>query len=142
MSVAKSGQAIPASVKRGRNQAEARRAIDAAFPFPCCAICGLQIATCLQIAHLDHDAANNAPDNLARLCPTHHWMYDAGLYPVEGIRLLQAHWQRVQGIPDHKARMKDAGQKAALSRKRSAAARKAASTQQANARTRLEASRA
>ena len=72
-------------------------------------------------AHLDHNAGNNTPDNLARLCPTHHWMYDAGLYPVEAIRSLQAHWQATLGRPDHKGRMKDAGAKAALTRKRKAA---------------------
>jgi predicted restriction endonuclease len=91
-------------------------------------VCGLQLTTCLTVAHLDHDASNNAPDNLARLCQTHHWMYDAGLYPLEAIRLLQAHWQTVRGVASHKARMKDAGAKAALTRKRRAAARKAAVT--------------
>ena len=115
-----------------RNQVEARRVIDAAYPFRCCAVCGLQVATCLQIAHLDHNAGNNDPDNLARLCPTHHWMYDSGLYPVEAIRLLQAHWQSTEGKPDHKGRMKDAGVKVALTRKRRAAARKAVATRQAN----------
>lgn len=114
-----------------RNQAEARRVINDAFPFRCCAVCGLQVATCLQIAHLDHNAGNNDPENLARLCPTHHWMYDAGLYPVEAIRLMQAHWQATEGKPDHKGRMKDAGVKAALTRKRRAAARKAVATRQA-----------
>jgi predicted restriction endonuclease len=74
-----------------RNQTKAKRVLNTAYPFHCCAVCGLQIATCLQIAHLDQDPGNNVPDNLARLCPTHHWMYDAGLYPVEAIRLLQAH---------------------------------------------------
>ena len=113
-----------------RNQAEARRVANAAYPFRCCAVCGLQIATCLQIAHLDHNAGNNDPDNLARLCPTHHWMYDAGLYPVEAIRQLQDHWQSTEGKPDHKGRMKDAGAKAALTRKRRAAARKAVATRQ------------
>lgn len=117
----------------GRNQSEARRVINREFPFQCCVICGLQAAACLQVAHLDHNAGNNARDNLARLCPTHHWMYDAGLYPVEAIRLLQEHWQATKGVPDHKPRMKDAGAKAALSRKRSAAARKAVATRRANA---------
>ncbi len=60
-----------------RNQAEARRIANDAYPFHCCVVCGLQVATCLQIAHLDHNAANNVPSNLARLCPTHHWMYDS-----------------------------------------------------------------
>ena len=113
---------------RRRNQAEARRVANLAYPFRCCVICGLQIATCLQIAHLDHDASNNAPENLSRLCPTHHWMYDAGFYPVDALRQLQRHWQDMRGVPDHKARMKDAGAKASRTRKRAAAAREAAGT--------------
>lgn len=121
------------TIARVRNQAAARRVVDRAFPFDCCVICGLQLKTCLQVAHLDQDAANNVPDNLARLCPTHHWMYDAGLYPIEAIRLLQAHWQATQGVPSHKARMKDAGAKAALKRKRTAAAHKAVATRRGNA---------
>jgi predicted restriction endonuclease len=99
-----------------RNQAVARRVVNEAYPFHCCAVCGLQVATCLHIAHLDHRSGNNAPDNLARLCPTHHWMFDAGLYPVEAIRMLQVHWQKTRGTPDHKGRMKDAGAKAAVTR--------------------------
>ena len=96
-------------------------------------MCGLQLPACLQVALLDHNAANNMPDNLAYLCPTHHGMYDAGVYPIEAIQPLQAHWQKTKGIPNHKPRMKDAGVKAALARKRSAAARKAVITRQANA---------
>ena len=116
-----------------RNQAAARGVASVAYPFQCCVVCGLQLRTCLQIAHLDQNAGNNAADNLARLCPTHHWMYDAGLYPPEAIRLLRAHWQATQGKPDHKPRMKDAGARAAVTRKRSAAARKAIATRKANA---------
>lgn len=115
-----------------RNQAAARRVLNEHCPFKCCAVCSLQIATCLTVAHLDHNAANNAPDNLARLCQTHHWMYDAGLYPVAAIKLLQVHWQATKGVPDHKRRMKDAGAKAALTRKRRAAARKASATRRRN----------
>ena len=111
-----------------RNQPEARHVPNEHYPFKCCAVCGLQLATCLTVAHLDHDASNNTPDNLARLCQTQHWMYDAGLYPIEAIRLLQAHWQTIRGVPSHKARMKDAGAKAALTRKRRAAAEKAVAT--------------
>jgi len=59
-------------------------------------------------------------------------MYDAGLYPVEAIRLLQAHWQTIEGVPDHKGRMKDAGAKAAITRKRRAAGRKAAEKRREN----------
>jgi hypothetical protein len=116
-----------------RNQSTARRVLNERCPFKCCAVCGLQIATCLTIAHLDHNAGNNRPDNLARLCQTHHWMYDSGFYPKEAISLLQAHWQTVKGIPDHKGRMKDAGAKAALTRKRRSAARKASETRKLNA---------
>jgi 5-methylcytosine-specific restriction endonuclease McrA len=31
----------------------------------------------LQIAHIDHDKTNNAPDNLISLCPRHHAKMDA-----------------------------------------------------------------
>ena len=124
------GHDVPAPLLkvRGRNQPEAWRIADRTYPFRCCAVCGLQMVACLQVAHLDHDAANNEPSNLAHLCPTHHGMYDAGLYPVEGIRLLQAHWQITQGVANHALRMKDAGPKAVRTRKRNAAARKAAAT--------------
>jgi hypothetical protein len=124
---------------RSRKQAEARRVIDREFTFKCCAVCGLQIETCLQVAHLDQNALNNSPDNLARLCPTHHWMLDCGLYPVEAIRILQAHWQVTRGQGDHKARMKDAGKKAARARMWSAAGRKAAVTRARNAAARATA---
>jgi predicted restriction endonuclease len=123
-------QGLADAIKK-RNSNQARRVMNEKFPFRCCAICGLQVATCLQIAHLDHDASNNAEENLARLCPTHHWMYDCGLYPLEAIRLLQAHWQETQGIPEHKARMKDAGVKALATRRRRASAVKAEATRKA-----------
>jgi len=111
-----------------RKQAAARRVATAAYPIRCCVICGLEIPTCMTIAHLDHNAGNNEPDNLAFMCQTHHWMFDSGLYPIAAIRLLRAHWQETKGVPSHKARMKDAGAKAARSRKRSAGARKAWAT--------------
>ena len=116
-----------------RNQGEARRVADEAYAFKCCAVCGLQVPSCLQIAHLDHNAGNNDAGNLAHLCPTHHWMYDAGLYRVRAIRLLRADWQRTKSVPNHKPRMKDAGAKAACKRKRSAAAKAAWDTRRAKA---------
>lgn len=122
----------PNSAPLGRNQGEARRIAATAYPFRCCVVCGLQIPTCLTIAHLDHNAGNNDPDNLARLCQTHHWMFDAGLYPIEAIKLLRAHWQKTKGVPDHKPRMKTAGADAARTRKRKAAARKAVETRRRN----------
>jgi hypothetical protein len=46
-----------------------------------CAICfGLNRDTSLksgQVAHLDHDATNNSPGNLAFLCLEHHDLYDS-----------------------------------------------------------------
>jgi hypothetical protein len=111
-----------------RNQVQARAVAAKHHPFKCCVICGLQVATCLEIAHLDHKSGNNAPDNLAYLCKTHHWMHDADLYPTAAIKLLRRHWQKTQGVPSHKARMKDAGKRAAATRKLSASARKAWAT--------------
>lgn len=122
-------------IVRKRNQAEAKRVADETYPFRCCCVCGIQLDTCLQIAHLDQDPTNNSPENLAHLCPTHHWMYDCNLYPLEAIKLMQAHWQETKGIPEHKPRMKDAGAKAALTRKRSAAAHKAVATRRSRAET-------
>jgi hypothetical protein len=114
-----------------RKQAVARRIAMGAYPFRCCVVCGLQIQTCLMVAHLDQNAGNNDPDNLAFMCQTHHWMFDAGLYPIEAIKLLRSHWQSTGGVPSHKARMKDAGAKAARSRLLSTRARKAWATRRA-----------
>ena len=58
-------------------------------------------------------------------------MFDVGLYPLKAIRLMRARWQETKGEACHKARMKDAGVKAALTRRRSAAARKAWATRRA-----------
>jgi len=52
MSATDSDSNVPQPTARDRNQAEARRVINTAYPFRCCAVCGLQIETCLQIAHL------------------------------------------------------------------------------------------
>ncbi len=122
-----------------RNQNEARKVATKTYPFRCCVICGLQIPTCLAVAHLDQNAGNNDSDNLAWLCWTHHWMFDCGFYPIEGIKLLRAHWPRPDGhLPSHMPRMKDAGAKAAITRKRRAAARKAVATRRAAATAKLE----
>ncbi len=111
-----------------RRQAEARRVALAAYPFVCCVVCGLRLKSCMTVAHLDHRPGNNDADNLAWLCPTHHGMYDCELYPVEAIRLLRSHWQETEGVACHRARMKQAGAKAAATRKRTAAAKKAWAT--------------
>lgn len=108
-----------------RRQGEARRVAAAEYPFVCCVVCGVQLASSMTVAHLDHRPGNNDPDNLAWLCPTHHGMYDCGLYPLEAIKLLRSHWQETRGVACHKARMKEAGAKAAMTRRRVAAAKKA-----------------
>jgi hypothetical protein len=58
----------------------------------------LQVPTCLTVAHLDHKAGRNDPDNLAWLCWTHHWMFDADFYPIEAIRLMRQRWQDTKGV--------------------------------------------
>lgn len=126
------GTATPSTARLPRKQAEARRVAKKAYTFRCCVVCGLQLGTCITVAHLDHNAGNNEPDNLAYLCQTHHWMYDAGFYPVEVIRHLRAHWQSTKGIPDHGPRMRTAGADAARTRKRRRTARKAADSRRRN----------
>jgi hypothetical protein len=59
-------------------------------------------------------------------------MFDAALYPIEAIKLLRAHWQVTEGVPDHRGRMKGAGPKAAKTRAQRAAARERADTSQVN----------
>ena len=40
-----------------------------------------------QIAHLDHDASNNSPDNLAFLCLDHHDQYDSRPSQAKGLTI-------------------------------------------------------
>jgi hypothetical protein len=81
-----------------------------------CVMCGFGIEEILEVAHLDQDRKNNRIDNLAILCPNCHKMHDIGLIPrdiVEKMRdaKLQVNW---------KLRIKDAGEKAARTRKANA----------------------
>src|SRR5690242_6854388 len=80
-----------------RKQGEAHKIAAARYQFRCCVVCGLQLPASLTVAHLDHRPGNNDPDNLAYLCGTHHWMYDAGLYPIDAIKMLREHWQETKG---------------------------------------------
>lgn len=114
-----------------RNSGEARRVMRGHYPFVCCVICGLEIKTCLTIAHLDHNSGNNEPDNLAYLCWTHHWMFDADFYPIDAIKLMRQRWQVTKGIP-RRVPMIGAGVRAAQTRKKSLAAKKAWETRRAN----------
>jgi hypothetical protein len=81
----------------------------------------------LTIAHLDQDSGNNDPDNLAWLCWTHHWMYDADFYPTDAVKRIRDRWQETKGVP-RRLPMIGAGLKAAATRKRSEIARRAAKT--------------
>lgn len=95
---------------------------------PICAYCGFGVPEILEVAHLDGDRQNDAVDNLAILCPNCHKMHDIGLIPTPTViemrgRERQVNWSQ---------RMKDAGAKAALTRRRRAAARKAVETRRRN----------
>jgi len=88
---------------------------------PICAHCGFGVPEVLEVAHLDGDRSNNAVENLAILCPNCHKMHDIGLIPTDVVISMRDREREV----DWSIRMKDAGQKAAATRKRKAAARKA-----------------
>jgi 5-methylcytosine-specific restriction endonuclease McrA len=101
-----------------------------------CAHCGFGIKDVLEVAHLDGDRSHNDIANLAILCPNCHKMYDLDLITTETIILMR---DRPKVVVWAK-RMKDAGKKAAASRRKSAeklkrqtAALKAAETRKRNA---------
>ncbi len=101
-----------------------------------CAHCGFGIRNVLEVAHLDCDRSNNDVSNLAILCPTCHKMLDLDLITTATISEMRdrpkiAVWAK---------RMKDAGAKAANSRRKTAeklkwksAGEKAAATRKRNA---------
>jgi len=104
---------------------------------PICAYCGFGIRDVLEVAHIDGDRNNNDADNLVILCPTCHKMLDIDIIPAEAIRAAR---ERTKGVEvctnrvevDWAKRMKDAGRKAARTRKRRAAGKKAAETRKRN----------
>lgn len=104
-----------------------KRLVDG-FMVNVCVMCGFGIPAVLEVAHLDQDRSNNDVDNLAVLCPNCHKMLDIGLIPPEVVRSMRAY----EAQPNWKLRMKDAGAKAGLTRKRSGAAKRAAATRAAN----------
>lgn len=82
-----------------------------------CVVCGFGIPSVLEVAHLDQKRANSNLDNLAVLCPNCHKMHDIGLLPTEVVKKLRdEHRKENWGL-----RVKDAGIKAAATRKASAA---------------------
>jgi 5-methylcytosine-specific restriction endonuclease McrA len=80
---------------------------------PICTYCGFGIPEILEVAHLDGDRNNNDIENLAILCPNCHKMHDVDLISTE---MLQEIRDRERAI-DWSKRMKDAGKKAAATRK-------------------------
>lgn len=91
---------------------------------PLCAHCGFGVPAVLEVAHLDCDRTNNDVVNLVILCPNCHKMHDLDLISTATIIEMR---DRPKVVTWSK-RMKDAGQKAALTRLRRAAARKAVAT--------------
>ena len=96
-----------------------------------CVVCGFGVAAVLEVAHLDQNRKNDALENLALLCPNCHKMHDIGLLPTDVVRSLRD----VHRSENWALRVKDAGKKAAATRKatslaakRSAAAKKAHAT--------------
>ena len=85
-----------------------------------CAHCGFGIPEVLEVAHLDGRRQNNDIANLVILCPTCHKMLDLDLISTETITLMRDRPKVVRWAK----RMKDAGKKASLSRKKRQAARK------------------
>ena len=78
-----------------------------------CVYCGFGVAEVLEVAHLDCDRSNNAMSNLALLCPTCHRMHDLDLIPTEVIVMMR---ERPKVVRWSKL-MKDAGAKAAETRR-------------------------
>ncbi len=122
-----------------RNSSLAHRIAKEAYPYSggaggCC-LCGQTVG--VDLAHLDHDAANNEADNLAYLCRQHHWLFDIGLFSLKALKLQRAHWERLKGKPTN-IFMGDAGIRALETRRKHEAelrrrARKAARTRRARA---------
>jgi len=89
---------------------------------PLCAHCGYGIPAVLEVAHIDGNRLNNEVGNLVILCPNCHKMLDLDLISNDTIVQMR---DRPKVVAWSK-RMKDAGQKAALTRLRRAEARRAA----------------
>lgn len=78
-----------------------------------CAHCGFGIRDVLEVAHLDGDRSHNEVSNLVILCPNCHKMHDLDLISTETIILMR---DRPKVVVWAK-RMKDAGAKAAATKR-------------------------
>jgi len=99
---------------------------------PICAYCGFGIPEVLEVAHLDGHRDNNDIDNLVIVCPNCHKMHDVGLIPTAVLKEVRDG----EHVVDWSKRMKDAGRKAAATRKRRTQTRKAAGQKAAQTRKR------
>lgn len=120
--------------------------------FDVCVSCGFGVSPLLQDAHLDGNRKNNAPENIARLCPTCHFCHDTGLLDTEvvlrGKQLVAERravpdaarlhdqlgwaWREGLAVVDWSLLHKGAQVRGGLKNKRKAAGRKAARTRKAN----------
>ena len=100
---------------------------------PFCAHCGFGIRSVLEVAHIDGSRNNNDVGNLVILCPNCHKMHDLDIISTPTILEMRDRPKTV----NWSKRMKDAGIKAAktrktnrqaITRKRKAAAKKAVQT--------------
>jgi hypothetical protein len=96
---------------------------------PLCAHCGFGISAVLEVAHLDGNRQNNDIANLVILCPNCHKMHDLDLISTTTIIEMR---DRPKVVTWSK-RMKEAGQKAARTRRRRVAARRAVATRKQRA---------
>jgi len=78
-----------------------------------CAYCGHGIRDVLEVAHIDCDRSNNEITNLVILCPNCHKMHDLDLISTETI----IHMRDSPKVVNWRKRMKDAGRKAAETRR-------------------------
>jgi 5-methylcytosine-specific restriction endonuclease McrA len=95
---------------------------------PVCAHCGFGIQAVLEVAHIDGNRLNNEIGNLVILCPNCHKMHDLDIISTPTIFEMRDRPKTV----NWRKRMKDAGQKAALTLKRKRAAKKAVETRRKN----------
>ena len=93
-----------------------------------CAHCGFGIPDVMEVAHIDGNRSNNAASNLVILCPNCHKMHDLDLISTPTIIEMRDRPKVVLWAK----RMKDAGRKAADTRKRRMAGIKAAATRALN----------
>ena len=84
---------------------------------PICVHCGFGIPEVLEVAHIDGDRAKNHVENFVILCPNCHKMHDLDLISTATIIEMRDR----EKVVDWSKRMKDAGKKAAATRKNRAA---------------------